>query len=374
MRFKVLKENIEQVDSEGNLLTPEQIAFFKNSKVRNGQGRLLVCYHGTNASFSKFEIGMSGKIHINKTFNGIYLAYSKDQAICYRNNIYKLYANICNPLKENANTVTRDKIINLLQYLKFDSDEILDYDNVYKDCDDMTIVGWLYDLYDDMPEDFYKALNKILGFDGIIYKDIIIAFLPNNVKLVSNKTPTNSNNINEDLEGLEISTESVDAYSGQVDMIKKAIVDNNIVGTLEYTICEDTPHIQMIQVSTDYRRKGIATQLLRSLQKDFPNTSIDTGMRTEDGVKLFKSVSVTQPNEEYVSLSRKLANLKKRDEEIDAYWEEFWDKFDMASEEERDRMRSESDKKQSEQDDINGRIRDIESMLYNIPSEKTFIK
>jgi hypothetical protein len=28
MRFKVLKENIEQVDSEGNLLTPEQIAFF----------------------------------------------------------------------------------------------------------------------------------------------------------------------------------------------------------------------------------------------------------------------------------------------------------------------------------------------------------
>ena len=42
-------------DSLGNPLTPEQSAFFKDSKIRDDQGNLLVCYHGTkNAGFEEF--------------------------------------------------------------------------------------------------------------------------------------------------------------------------------------------------------------------------------------------------------------------------------------------------------------------------------
>lgn len=42
-------------DSMGNSLTPEQSAFFKDSKIRDDNGRLLVCYHGTkNAGFEEF--------------------------------------------------------------------------------------------------------------------------------------------------------------------------------------------------------------------------------------------------------------------------------------------------------------------------------
>ena len=42
-------------DSLGNTLTPEQSRYFAHSKVRDTQGRLLVCYHGTNSKFSSFE-------------------------------------------------------------------------------------------------------------------------------------------------------------------------------------------------------------------------------------------------------------------------------------------------------------------------------
>lgn len=53
-RYIKSSTNIEY-DSEGNALTPEQSAFFKDSKIRDSQGRLLVCYHGTTkAGFEEF--------------------------------------------------------------------------------------------------------------------------------------------------------------------------------------------------------------------------------------------------------------------------------------------------------------------------------
>ena len=56
-----IKEDLSQeVDSEGNPLTKEQVEFFKNSKVRDSNGRLLVCYHGTDATFTTFEKGDIG--------------------------------------------------------------------------------------------------------------------------------------------------------------------------------------------------------------------------------------------------------------------------------------------------------------------------
>jgi len=53
-RYIQASQSNEQ-DSMGNPLTPEQSAFFKDSKIRDSQGRLLVCYHGTKkAGFEEF--------------------------------------------------------------------------------------------------------------------------------------------------------------------------------------------------------------------------------------------------------------------------------------------------------------------------------
>ena len=42
-------------DSEGNELSDGQVEYFKNSKVRDGNGNLLVMYHGTEEDFTVFK-------------------------------------------------------------------------------------------------------------------------------------------------------------------------------------------------------------------------------------------------------------------------------------------------------------------------------
>ena len=47
---------MEVKDSVGNILTKEQIEYFKDSKIRDKSGNLLVCYHGTqNPGFKEFN-------------------------------------------------------------------------------------------------------------------------------------------------------------------------------------------------------------------------------------------------------------------------------------------------------------------------------
>ena len=55
MKHYIRATQSNKQDSLGNPLTPEQVAFFKDSKIRDSQGRLLVCYHGTRkAGFEEF--------------------------------------------------------------------------------------------------------------------------------------------------------------------------------------------------------------------------------------------------------------------------------------------------------------------------------
>ena len=203
-----LKEDLQETDNEGNVLSKEQIAFFKDSEVRDEQGRLIVCYHGSDASFNTFEKGDIG-------FHFGTLAQAKS-----RNNkvIYQVYLNITN-------------------YMYFDSD-LDSWD--YKHMQDVLIGDILED--DDAPHvwvighqfsreslankygiterdiETIKSINSdkemkdfllSKGIDGIMYYNddedrsegpySYIAFEPNQIKAISNKNPTNSNNIDEDL-------------------------------------------------------------------------------------------------------------------------------------------------------------------------------
>jgi len=85
-------------DSEGNELSKEQQDFFANSKVRDSEGNLLVCYHGTDAKFTVFDkskINSSNGAFYGK---GFYFSNSKSAANQYGNNVYEYYLNITNPL------------------------------------------------------------------------------------------------------------------------------------------------------------------------------------------------------------------------------------------------------------------------------------
>lgn len=177
----------------------------------------------------------------------------------------------------------------------------------------------------------------------------------------------------EELDG-RISTYSVGAYSGQVDMNKDYIVDGKVVGKLEYSIYEDEPYIQMTTVLPEYKRQGIATELLKSLDKDFPNTPIHVGYTTDEGTKFYGRITYTIDNPEY---SRKKSTLDTIDDmllKIDAYWEDFNTKFDDITEEERERLLADADKVQIKQDRLESKKRELEDELDSIPPTLTYLK
>ncbi len=88
------------------------------------------------------------------------------------------------------------------------------------------------------------------------------------------------------------------------------------VGTIRYSIFEGRPHISMIEVLEDYRRQGIATQMLRYLQGQYPNEEIVWGYLTEDGSALYQAVVDEQPNPDYLRVQNDLEDITR---EFDAY-------------------------------------------------------
>lgn len=190
MRDSVLYEGqvmYSERDSEGNTLTKEQIDFFKDSKVRDEDGNLLVMYHGTdNGGFTIFDPSKSDdKISLfltaSKEMAQTYAISSKEISLDGTNNqsgIYSVYANIANPYVVDAKGSNWNKIRTGLNPFSQSTRDIAQ-----------------------------KAKRK--GYDGVIIKNlvdaggyafmsgekvapntVVIAFDSNQIKSVDNANPT----------------------------------------------------------------------------------------------------------------------------------------------------------------------------------------
>lgn len=120
----------------------------------------------------------------------------------------------------------------------------------------------------------------------------------------------------DEAEKTQILDEALDAHHGQIDMLMQAVRGELTVGTIRYSIFEGRPHISMIEVLEDYRRQGIATQMLRYLQGQYPNEEIVWGYLTEDGSALYQAVVDEQPNPDYLRVQNDLEDITR---EFDAY-------------------------------------------------------
>ncbi len=112
-------------------------------------------------------------------------------------------------------------------------------------------------------------------------------------------------------EETRILDEALGAHNGQIDMLMQAVRGELTVGTLRYSIFEERPHISMIEVLEDYRRQGIATQMLRYLQGQYPDEEIEWGYLTEDGSALYRAVVDEQPNPEYQKVKTDLEDITR---------------------------------------------------------------
>ena len=94
------KFSLKGMDSAGRQLTEQQQEYFKDSKVRDAEGRLMPLYHQTDAEFTVFDTRHKGAgTGDNETPFGVFLKKSSKDIGVKGNRQMELYANIKNPLQ-----------------------------------------------------------------------------------------------------------------------------------------------------------------------------------------------------------------------------------------------------------------------------------
>ena len=231
-------EKFSRKDSQGNELTEAQAEYFKDSKVRDEDGNLLVVYHGSGNQFNEFlhrYMGLNGNAH----GRGFYFTEDKSYAEGYKKENGQLlegYLNISKPVSETKVTISKSNLVKLIKATcEYSAKEWVE-DGEYDSVKDALLDTWVsnyvntYDVYDmnsvyrQVAEIIYKDNNndvdilaeltnagaglkttlslarKTLGYDGIIFDNgngthQFVSFESNQFKNISNKAPTSSSDI-----------------------------------------------------------------------------------------------------------------------------------------------------------------------------------
>lgn len=236
---KAKNSNIEmsnQTDSNGNMLSNEQVDYFKNSKVRNENGNLIPVYHGSPNEFTVFDRDRAGS---NGVWYGagFYFTPSKENATSYagdKGNVKETYLNIVNPYIPATDTINKDGSVN------FAPSFYEDFESKFKD-DISLITDW----NKINKEQKGRAVRNILqdnGYDGIINGDTYVAFEPNQIKNIDNLTPTKNDDIryskNEELDNSSFSLQKkYDDIKNQREELRQKNLElkqqrNDIISTI----------------------------------------------------------------------------------------------------------------------------------------------
>ena len=268
-------------DSNGNQLTEEQAEFFKDSKVRDENGNLLVMYHGT-ADGGGFTVFEGNKLNNNSITSqigqGFYFTNSKDAAQMYTKNIdtltgrasrgknphiHEVYLNIKNPFNVKTNTLNledakavfldgkyewffdswistalNNQTVNGVKYTKSDVQRMSKEERV------SLYVDYLYNSYDgtksvlqnmvrafrsDKQEELLQSMKKHLGYDGIVeefkagqYQYVV--FDSNQIKNTDNLNPTDDDDIRYSLKGAEEQTHTTSNLISDTDTEGTAVI------------------------------------------------------------------------------------------------------------------------------------------------------
>lgn len=235
---------LPETDSQGRTLTAEQRAFFKDSKITDSKGRLLVLYHQTDADFTVFDVKRDGAgMRDNETPHGIFMKPNADNIGLKGNKQMPLYANIQNPLMFSDRTQAQRYWRANIEGYAFIVDEIAANDTKYnaefeeafnlervarrKNLDwkklnesQQDSLFWESERESErilkewetsntaLDKQAKKLIDEYLkksGYDGIVVEydagsmgrsvKTIIALEPNQVKSISNSTPTKSSDI-----------------------------------------------------------------------------------------------------------------------------------------------------------------------------------
>lgn len=263
---------IKDKDSNGNRLSVEQQNYFKDSKVVDSTGNLMIVYHQTDADFTEFNNKSTGAGRYDHELpDGIFTKPNDNDIGLKGKKQMALYANVKNPLKFNdrqqavnfwkknidgyADAVQRIDNLDVEYHKKYEEADLLD-DELYKELRqkliDKTITReefkagleetqtkkilneWT-DKSNQRREKAKQLINDYIAtsdYDGIILENdqgsfgrkvkSIIAFSSNQLKNISNVNPTE----NEDIRySRQIESYPYDGESAKSRGIRKKAVD-----------------------------------------------------------------------------------------------------------------------------------------------------
>ncbi len=220
------KEFDKGVDSAGKKLTKKQIEFYKNSKVRDRYGRLKVVYHGSFAEFYVFDKALLGSVtKAQDAKEGFFftddLGLAKDYAeVAKWEKLRSLMLSIAEGDKEVVDFLKSNRNPTIEDAKRLGSKDL----ETLVDITDNNRKGKIYKVYLNIENPYvenwghkgYNRINllraitkaKFNGHDGVIIKrindsilekrpntNIYIVFEPEQIKLTTNKAPTNSHDI-----------------------------------------------------------------------------------------------------------------------------------------------------------------------------------
>ena len=198
--------SLKATDSTGRKLSEQQQEFFKDSKVRDAEGRLKPMYQGGAGSFTVFDRKKSKGSNLYG--RGFYFTDSKTHAGQYGNNVREFYLNITNPVSTTETTITRAQMRRFLAAVAENEDDFsfenygygATIDSVLRSIYGKSDFLMLNDVSQTAIGDMVAAVelfNEINGtsYDGLIMDTETVAFRSEQIKNVDNLTPTGNPDI-----------------------------------------------------------------------------------------------------------------------------------------------------------------------------------
>lgn len=216
----------DETDSAGRELTMQQREYFKDSEVRDEDGRLIPVYHGSQTQFTEFSADFMS-MHGSMEGQGFYFTDNRSMAEGYKRDGGQLlegYLNISKPLSDSEVTMTKAELKKLLKAVDPTGDDVvINYDPTggmgypSKAWYNRALAATVEQIYSTSDSDSEiladvansgagagattKAARRALGYDGYIVKGkyddatVYVAFESNQFKNADNKTPTENQNI-----------------------------------------------------------------------------------------------------------------------------------------------------------------------------------
>ena len=217
-----VKQQYSLSDSDGNQLTKEQTEYFKDSKIRDEKGNLMVMYHGSPETFTVFN---KKKAKSSGYYgNGFYFTDSDSHAGQYGHK-YQVYLNITNPLQDGTNDITKEQLRKFIEAVADNEDYGIDNygygatvdsitDSVYGKSDFAMLMDINASCVGNMVEtiELFNEVNST-DYNGIIAPTETVAFYPHQIKSVANTKPTGDPDIRKSLSNVGETQKSTGKYN-----------------------------------------------------------------------------------------------------------------------------------------------------------------